>query len=65
MRWFYVIMRWLLGKIGQYSSLNVILVQKLNLVCQCALRITLKKVDFRILDYYPKTKDAAVLLYSA
>ena len=44
----------------EVSSLNVILDQKLNFICYCALRNTLsrKVAEFRVLDQ-PKTKRTA------
>ena len=58
----YAIMRLLLRKIVRYSSLSVILVE--IELCHCELRITLRKKDFRVLDYQPKAKSIAVLSYS-
>ena len=47
-------------KILEVSSLNVILDQKLNFICNCALRNTLsqKVIEFRVLDE-PITKRSA------
>ena len=56
------IVLWLLQiYIYEGSSLNVILHQKLNVICRCALRITLSKkaMELRVLDY-PKIKSAAL-----